>query len=159
MKKISVFCLLCKDAKVLLFFKKYGLDEGMWSIFERELIKDEDCKDMESFIKQSFKEDVGVEPLDLEKTGILEFEFHGNPDLNEVHIFKAKDFKGQLFETDQFRPEWFLKKYIPFGNMWQDSKYWIPFLLDNKKFIGKFLFDENQNIIGQNLMGVDEFKF
>ena len=103
-------------------------------------------------------EEAGIEAQNMEKVGILEFEFHGDPELWEVHIFKTKDYEGEIVETDEMRPEWFHVDYIPFEDMWQDDQHWMPLFLEDKKFVGKFLFDEDQNIIGQSLLEVEEIE-
>src|SRR3989338_6433965 len=35
--------------------------------------------------------------------------------------------------------------------MWPDDKFWFPLFLENKKFIGKFIFDEHNQVIGHEL--------
>jgi len=154
MRKISTLSLLLKGSKVLLALKKYGFSEGKWGAFEGQVREEED---IEAAAKRSLKEEAGLEVFSLEKIGILEFEFHGDPDINEVHIFKADAYEGEIIETDQVRPEWFCVKHIPYETMWQDNEYWLPFLLEDKKFVGKFFFDKDQNIINHSLLEVDEF--
>jgi len=155
MKKVLTLCLVHKHKEVLLGMKKYGFGEGKWNGFGGKV---EEGEDIEGAAKRELIEEVGIEVFDMEKSGILEFEFHGDPDINEVHIFKAKDYEGEIVETDEMRPEWFHTDHIPFESMWRDDEYWMPFLLENKKFIGKFFFDKCQEIINYSLMEIDEFE-
>jgi len=37
---------------------------------------------------------------------------------------------------------WFTLEEIPFGEMWQDDKHWLPILLEDKNFEGDFYFDK-----------------
>lgn len=40
--------------------------------------------------------------------------------------------------------------------MWSDDPYWMPLFIDNKKFKGKFLFDDNDQILEKELEEVSE---
>ncbi len=155
MKKILTSCLVFKQHKeILLGMKKYGFSEGKWNAF---LGMVEDGADIEDTAKRELAEGAEIEISNLEKMGILEFEFHGDPDINEVHIFKASTYRGEIMETNEIRPEWFHIDHIPFDAMWQDNKYWMPLLFQGSKFIGKFFFDKDQNIISHSLVEVDKF--
>jgi hypothetical protein len=60
----------------------------------------------------------------------------------EVHVFSATKFSGEPVESDEMRPQWFKIAEIPFDDMWSDDQYWLPMLLQGKKFTGTFLFDK-----------------
>jgi hypothetical protein len=45
------------------------------------------------------------------------------------------------------RPKWFHVDEIPYDEMWSDDKLWLPFLLNNKKFKGYFLFNADEKTI------------
>ena len=69
----------------------------------------------------------------------------------EVHIFKCNEFTGQPTESEEMKPQWYKTDAIPFKDMWKDDIYWIPLLLQGKKFRGKFLFDANDEILEHSL--------
>ena len=73
------------------------------------------------------------------------------PTEGEVHIFYVKEFKGNPTESEEMKPRWFDVSEIPYNQMWPDDKYWLPMFLDKKKFKGKFLFDESNEIIDYTL--------
>lgn len=49
------------------------------------------------------------------------------------------------------KPKWFNIENIPFGNMCCDDKYWLPLLLEGKKFKAYFLYNEKKEIIKYNI--------
>lgn len=102
------------------------------------------------------KEEAGIAVDKLEKFGIITFEFENNPEMPEVHMFCAKEFSGELIESEEMKPAWFDINNLPFDQMWPDDKFWMPLLLKGKKFRGKFLFDDYNKIIEHNLEIVKE---
>lgn len=60
------------------------------------------------------KEESGVEISGVSKIGILDFEFEGNPEILEVHIFRAEEFSGEPKESEEIKPSWFYIDEIPF---------------------------------------------
>lgn len=126
--------------------KKRGFGEGKWNGFGGKVDKDETIED--AAIRE-MQEEANIFIEDMEKTGILDFEFKGNPEILEVHIFRVKKFSGEPMETEEMKPEWYEVDKIPVKDMWPDDEYWLPLFLENKKFRGKFLFDgsEENNIL------------
>jgi 8-oxo-dGTP diphosphatase/2-hydroxy-dATP diphosphatase len=88
---------------------------------------------------------------DLEQVGVIDFEWVGQSVLHEVHVFKASQFTGEPEETEEMRPQWFPEESIPFTQMWLDDKVWYPFLLQDVKFKGYFLFRGNTEILSYTL--------
>jgi hypothetical protein len=39
------------------------------------------------------------------------------------------------------RPEWFDTNNIPFDNMWEEDRYWLPLLLSKQRFSGRADFE------------------
>jgi len=82
--------------------------------------------------------------------------FYGNPEILQVHIFKAVNFFEEPKETEEMKPQWFNIKDIPFKEMWPDDEYWIPIFLSGKKFKGRFLFGKADAILERDLTEVEE---
>ncbi len=148
MKKILTLCIIQKDEQVLLGLKKRGFGAGRWNGFGGKV---HDGETIEEAAKRELLEEAGIVVEDLEKVGILDFSWHGKPEILEVHIFKARDFKGEPAESEEMKPQWFAVSQIPFDKMWPDDKYWFPLFLAGKKFRGKFLFDESDNVLEYSL--------
>ena len=59
-------------------------------------------------------------------------------------VFRAFEFTGEAYETPEADPFWCSVDNIPYDKMWSDDQYWLPGLLDGKKFDGDFVFDDEQ---------------
>jgi 8-oxo-dGTP diphosphatase/2-hydroxy-dATP diphosphatase len=153
MKKPLTLCLIQKDSKILLGMKKRGFGEGRWNGFGGKL---EESETIEQAAKREVLEESGVEIKDIEKIGVLNFEFKDNPEILEVHIFKSTSFSGEPVEGEEMKPQWFNDNEIPFESMWPDDIHWFPLFLSGKKFKGRFLFGEGDTIIEKELNEVKE---
>lgn len=102
------------------------------------------------------QEEAGIEVKELNKVGILGFEFKDNLEIIEVHVFKSNNFIGEPMESQEMKPQWFHVDEIPFKEMWSDDKHWMPLLLSGKKFKGKFFFGESDVILEQELIEIEE---
>jgi len=128
--------------------KKRGFGAGRWNGFGGKVQPDESIEDA---AKREILEEAGIEVNKLDKRGILEFEFQGNPEILEVHVFRANEFLGEPTESEKMKPQWFYVDEIPFGEMWADDKYWIPLFLEDKKFKGKILFGESDSVLENSI--------
>ena len=151
MKKQMTLCIIHQKDKVLLGMKKQGFGAGRWNGFGGKV---ETGEGVEVAAKREVLEEAGIEVQEIEKIGIIEFEFQGNPEILEVHIFKATDFSGTPTESDEMRPQWFEIAEIPYAKMWPDDIYWLPLFLEGKKFKGKFLFGKDDAILEKELVEV-----
>ena len=148
MKKILTLGLIYDQEKILLGYKKIGFGQGRWNGFGGKVEAHETTQ--EAAIRE-IQEEAGITPLDIKHRGILMFEFEGEEEVLEVHIFSAHDFKGELVESNEMKPEWFKLDQIPFNKMWPDDQYWLPFLLAGKNFSGTFLFKDQKEIINHEI--------
>lgn len=145
-------CIVHQHPKVLLGMKKRGFGVGRWNGFGGKVLPGESIEDA---TRRELLEEAGIEVGDLEKYGIIDFEFKGNPEILEVHIFKATDFTGEPTEGEEMKPQWYFVDEIPFKEMWPDDIYWIPLFLKGKKFKGKFLFGEKDEILEKEISGAN----
>ncbi len=152
-KKVMTLCIIHQHPRILLGKKKRGFGAGRWNGFGGKVLPGET---IEGATKRELLEETGIEVGEIEKHGILDFEFEGNPEILEVHIFKALDFDGEPSESEEMMPQWFFVDQIPFREMWPDDIYWIPLFLKGKKFKGKILFGPNDTIIDKEIGVVDD---
>jgi len=137
----------------LLGMKKRGFGQGRWNGFGGKVQSGET---IEEAALREIREEADIAVKNMERFGIIDFYFQGNPEIWEVHIFKGVDIEGYPKESEEMRPQWFRIDEIPFDNMWPDDRYWFPLLLQGKKFRGKFLFDGFDNILNMKLEEVKE---
>ena len=158
MKKQLTLCMVCRENRILLGMKKRGFGEGRWNGFGGKVDGEES---LESAAARELREEVGLEPMSMDKVGVIEFSFESDPKILEVHIFKVSDYAGEPLETEEMRPQWFKFDEIPFQQMWSDDEHWFPHLLSGKLFRGKFHFDRpsdaeySAKILSQELFEVD----
>jgi len=151
---IQTVNIVHKDNKILLGMKKRGFGEGKWNGFGGKLKDGERISDA---AKRELKEEAGIDASNLEEMGVINFQFENNPEeILEVHFLKGTEFSGEPIETEEMKPQWFDIKNIPYDLMWPDDKYWLPLFLEGKKFKGKFLFSNNNEIINHNLEAINE---
>ena len=129
-----------KANRVLLIRKKRGLGAGMINGPGGKLEPNESI--LACAIRE-VEEEVGVTPLDLSKRGELRFQFVDGYAIH-VHIFVARDFKGQLCETEEAAPIWFEEDAIPYDEMWEDDRLWLPHALSGGSVRGQFIFDDQE---------------
>ncbi|MEK7522793.1 MAG: 8-oxo-dGTP diphosphatase [Patescibacteria group bacterium] len=161
MKKLLTLCIIYKDKKILLGMKKRGFGVGRWNGFGGHV---EEGESIEDNAKREIKEETGLDVKNIEKMGVIEFEFQDGSKSLEVHIFRNKDFEGLVAESEEMKPEWFDADNLPLKDMWPADIYWLPILLKGKKFEGKFVYDHPSTsnyaskIIEKKLREVDEIK-
>ncbi len=60
------------------------------------------------------------------------------------YVFLAHDFQGTPVETAEADPYWCPISELPFEQMWDDDRYWLPRLLNGEQLRGDFLFDDGR---------------
>lgn len=153
MMKIMTLCIAHQPPKVLLAMKKRGFGQGRWNGLGGKV---QDGETIEQAAKREAFEEAGIKLGELQKMGVIDFFWKTKPDVLRVHIFKSESFLGIPTETEEMKPQWFDINQIPYPAMWQDDVYWMPLFLEDKKFLGKFIFDDQDNILEKELSRVKE---
>jgi len=155
MAKQLTLCIIHNGDKVLLGMKKRGFGAGRWNGFGGKVDPGEA---VEQAARREIKEEAGIEVKDMDKVGVINFEFQGKPGILEVNIFRSTDFIGEPVESEEMKPQWFDIDNIPFAEMWPDDMHRFPLFLAGKKFTGRFLFGEGEGntILEQELKEVEE---
>ncbi len=155
MKKIVVqnLCIVYKYPKILLGMKKRGFGAGRWNGFGGKV---KDGEKIEEAAKRELKEEISINASEMEKVGVINFEFTNSDEMPEVHFFQVKKWSGEPEETEEMKPQWFDIKNTPYDLMWPDDKFWLPLFLEGKKFKGKFLFGDYNKIIKHKIETVEK---
>jgi 8-oxo-dGTP diphosphatase / 2-hydroxy-dATP diphosphatase len=147
-KIVQTLCIVYKYPEMLLGMKKRGFGMGKWNSFGGKVKTGEKIEDA---AKRELKEEIGIDAVEMQKVGIIDFDFENSNESPEVHFFWVKKWIGRPSESEEMRPTWFNVTDIPLDKMWPDDKYWIPLFLDDKKFRGKFAFDSEGRIVSHTL--------
>jgi 8-oxo-dGTP pyrophosphatase MutT (NUDIX family) len=149
MKQMTV-CFLLRHApalEVLLGFKKAGFGSGKYTGIGGKV---EPAETVEAAAKREVEEEIGVTIPDecLQYMGKVTFLFPFRPQwTQEVFIFLANQWQGELKESDEIKPFWFEPDEIPYEAMWQDARDWIPLILQGNKIQATISFkDDNETV-------------
>ncbi|KAF9908833.1 Nudix (Nucleoside diphosphate linked moiety X)-type motif 1 [Linnemannia zychae] len=141
-KKVLTLVLVIDkvEQKVLLGYKKRGFGAHLWNGFGGKVEPGETPR--EGALRE-LEEEAGItiKSEDFKKAGILLFQFENDPVALETHVYKAYEYQGQIRECEEMRPEWFAFADIPFDQMWEDDRIWLPMLLNGQDpFFGRMYF-------------------
>ena len=152
-KRIMTLCIVHQHPRILLGMKKRGFGVGRWNGFGGKVAEGET---IEEAAKRELFEECGINASEMEKIGVIDFSWKNKLDVLEVNIFKLKNIFGNPVESEEMKPEWFNVDKIPFDKMWPDDIHWMPLFLTGKKFKGRFLFADSDNILEKELEEVNE---
>ncbi|OCT64133.1 hypothetical protein XELAEV_18045234mg [Xenopus laevis] len=96
-------------------------------------------------------EENGLTVESIQKISHIKFEFVGSTELLDVHTFRTDEFSGEPTESEEMRPQWFDLEKTPLDGIWPDDRYWLPLLLERKKFTACSKFQGNDNILDYKL--------
>lgn len=137
---VANLVFLTRGDEVLLIHKKTGLGAGKINGPGGKLEAGETAIEA---ARREVEEELHIIPGDLEEMGVLHFDFVDGLRLH-CTVFTGTEFSGTPTETREARPEWFPISEIPFERMWADDQYWLPGMLEGKKFQAWFRFDEEE---------------
>ena len=152
----TTLCLFKKEDKILLAMKKRGFGEGKYNGVGGKLEKGETPE--EAMIREC-SEEIGAIPTIYEKVGYLKFDefYKGQKEQVAFHLYVATEWKGEISESDEMKPEWFSIHKIPYKKMFPDDQRWLPLILEGKKINAYFDFDEDWNILSSKIEEVNTF--
>lgn len=139
------------EKELLLAMKKrgFGLDKwnGPGGKVDMEIGElPEEC------IVREAKEEVGLDVQEVELVGTFDFIFpHDRTKDFHCYLYTSDTFTGEATESEEMRPQWFKFSEIPYDKMWDDDKIWLPLILQGKRLVGSFEFNESGNVTKHNL--------
>jgi mutator protein MutT len=140
--------------KLLLGMKKTGFGQGKWNGFGGK-VKEEET--IEQAVAREFEEECQVKVKKTEQFGRIEFSWNSKPDILDVHFYRILEYEGEPKETEEMKPQWFNVNEIPYNEMWKDDPHWMPLFLKEKKFEGKILFNEKDEVIKAEIKEITKF--
>ena len=133
----ATLVFVIKGDRILLIRKKRGLGAGKVNGPGGRL---EAGETFGQCAVREVQEELGVTPLNLTKLGHHAFQFVDGYS-TYVHEFHATDFVGTPVETDEAAPLWFTLADVPYHDMWEDDRYWLPLVIQRRKFAGRWVFE------------------
>jgi 8-oxo-dGTP diphosphatase len=142
MVTFATLAYLQHQDKILLQRKAPGLfGEGRWNAPGGKLLPGEPP---EEGAAREMQEETGLRVSGLRFQGILNFYLGESKVLDQtVFLFMCKKFKGRLRRSAEGELRWFPIGALPYDEMWQDDRIWLPLFLKGKNFLGDFYFTEN----------------
>jgi 8-oxo-dGTP diphosphatase len=151
-KERAVLCFIQENEQIMLIHKKRGLGKGKVNAPGGRIELNETPED--AAVRET-EEEIGLTPANLMKRGELFFIFTDGYSLHGT-IYFANQFVGSPIETDEAVPFWCSIKDIPYENMWEDDRHWLPIVLSGKFFRGYFIFD-NDTMLSYKIDNVSEW--
>jgi 8-oxo-dGTP diphosphatase len=128
------------DESVLLMRKKRGLGAGKINAPGGRL---EQGESLEQCAVREVQEELIITPGELTFIGDNRFQFVDGYSLH-AHVFRADQFAGTPTETDEAIPYWFGLSEIPYEEMWEDDRLWVPHVFSRTRFSARYIFDGDQ---------------
>ena len=140
-------CYLLREhaggTEVLLGRKKHGLGAGNFVGPGGKLEPGESAVD--AAVREVFEEaGVVVAASDLEPRGLLSYIFpYREAWSQESSVFVCRMWRGEPTGSDELDPEWFPLERVPYDQMWDDARRWLPGVLAGASVRRSFVFGED----------------
>jgi len=140
----ATLVFLRRGDEVLLIRKKRGFGAGKLNGVGGKL---EEGENLEEAAAREVMEEVGVRVKSLKYAGRLEF-YSGDPSPDwVVHVYVTADFEGEPRLSDEAEPRWYNVRELPFNEMWEDDRYWLPHVLNGKEVNARFWFNDDYTML------------
>jgi len=140
-------CFVFREGKILMIRKKRGLGAGKINGPGGRLEPGE--TPLQAAVRET-EEELRVTPLDPVERGELHFQFADGLALH-CTVYTAEGCLGEPEETDEAIPHWMDPGTLPYAEMWDDDRLWIPGMLEGKSFRGYFRFD-GERMLSQEIL-------
>ena len=151
-RAVIVYITDKKKRKVLLIIKKTGLGQGKVNAPGGRLEPGETFLDA---AVRECQEEVSVTPLAAEKRMELHFQFSSGYALYGEAFF-TDSWEGEPSPSSEADPFWCDLDKLPWDNMWEDDRRWLPQALAGKKLRGFYVFDDDK-MLSEKLQELDSF--
>ncbi len=150
----GVITYIIKGDNVLLIYKKRGHGKGWYNGPGGKLNDGENP--IQAAVRET-QEEVNVVPVNPELCGFIKFYDVYDEDW-DVYVFRSYDFDGEIYESEEAKPLWFRIDEVPYENMWEDDRFWLPIVLEGGYFVAKFTFKKDKMLNRRvKVLGREEF--
>ena len=150
-KDPATLVFVIEDDEILLIRKKRGLGLGKVNGPGGKLDPGETALEC---AQRECHEELGIRVRDLECMGEHKFQFM---DGYSIHcwVFRTSAYEGEARETDEAVPMWTPLGEIPYEEMWEDDRLWLPMVIDGQCFTARWVFDDD-TMLDHDIRLVDE---
>ena len=144
---LTTWMMLRDGDEVILGLKKQRFGEGNINGIGGKVDAGETPR--RAAIRETYEE-IGVKVTKLEKVATITFDellYRGRRGQCIMHCYIASEWQGEPVETAEMKPQRFLVDEIPYEKMFGDDKYWVPLVLAGKKVRGRFLFNDDFEVV------------
>lgn len=138
---------LRREGQLLLAMKKRGFGAGRWNGAGGKL---EAGETFEGAARRETFEELGVTVESLEEVATLKFYWtiaeHAMKNVVCV-VYVCDSWAGEPVETEEMAPQWFDEPEIPYGQMWDDDKFWLPQVLAGEYVEAELLFGPDDELL------------
>jgi len=142
MKQVCNLVFMIKGDEVLLAMKKRGFGTGKWNGYGGKVQPGESVG---ASAMREVTEESGLSANSLKPRGQIDFHFPNDFHI-EVHVYSCTDYSGQPVETEEMRPQWYKFADIPYAEMWDDDRLWLPGFLAGQDVRADFTFDADNKV-------------
>lgn len=137
---VGTLMFLLDGDQVLLIRKKRGHGAGKVNAPGGKVHVGESPRDC---AVRETQEEVGITALN--PLQVAELKFVERVDEQWLgFVFIATEFDGEPVETDEAVPSWHAIDAIPYDQMWEDDRLWLPEVLAGNRVEGEFLFERGR---------------
>lgn len=144
----ATLCFLLRDDEILLAMKKRGFGRGRWNGTGGKAEPGEPL--IEAVVRET-KEEIQVRPQELAKVAELNFYLHREraEKANDfyVEVYFCRQWEGEPVETEEMAPKWFKTDDLPYDEMWDDDRYWLPKVLAGQQIVADVTFTKDDKVI------------
>lgn len=146
---------LRRNDEILIAMKKRGFGAGLWNGVGGKIEAGESVTDA---LSRETREEIGVIPMNYWQVAELDFiqDAETDPWHMYVYAYLCDEWQGDPAESEEMSPQWFNITDIPYDQMWEDDRHWLPQVLAGEKVTGMFTFDASDKLISHSVM-VQEF--
>jgi len=135
---LATLTFVISSGKVLLIRKKRGFGAGKVNGVGGKV---EDGEPLEEAARREILEEVGLKVPNVHHRGVLHFYSSNREPDWIVHVFVADSYEGEATRSEEAEPLWVPLSSIPFSEMWEDDRHWLPHVLSGYNVEGHFYFD------------------